>query len=71
MQSPLQLTGIGLREPHYQEFLEKRPKVAWIEVHSENYFGEGGRPLAVLGNLRRDYPISLHGVSMSLGSADE
>ena len=44
---------------------------ARLEVHSENYFGEGGKPLAVLESIRRDYPISLHGVSMSLGSADE
>ena len=71
MQSSLQLTGIGLRAPHYTEFLEKRPKVAWIEVHSENYFGEGGKHLYVLENLRYDYPISIHGVSLSLGSADE
>ena len=71
MQSPLQLTGIGLREPHYADFLEKRPSVAWIEVHTENYFGDGGRPLHVLETLRHDYPISFHGVSLSLGSADE
>ncbi len=71
MQSPLKLTGIGLRAPHYAEFLEKRPNVAWIEVHSENYFGEGGQHLNVLETLRHDYPISLHGVSMSLGSTDE
>lgn len=71
MKSSLLLTGIGLRSAHYTEFLEKRPGVAWLEVHSENYFGEGGRALTILENLRRDYPISLHGVSLSLGSADE
>jgi uncharacterized protein (UPF0276 family) len=53
------------------EFLEKKPGVAWVEVHSENYFGEGGRPLHQLEQVRRDYPVSLHGVSLSLGSTDE
>jgi len=71
VQSSLLLTGIGLRTPHYTPFLEKQPGVAWIEVHSENYFGEGGKPLHILEQIRRDYPISLHGVSLSLGSADE
>lgn len=71
MKSTLQLTGIGLRAPHYSEFLEKRPAVAWLEVHSENYFGEGGKPLHILEQIRRDYPISVHGVSLSIGSADE
>jgi len=69
--STLQLTGIGLRTAHYTEFLQKRPRVAWLEVHSENYFAEGGRPTHVLESLRQDYPISLHGVSLSLGSTDE
>lgn len=71
MKSSLLLTGIGLRAPHYSEFLEKRPSVAWLEVHSENYFAEGGKSLHVLEKVRRDYPISLHGVGLSLGSADE
>lgn len=71
MKSSLLLTGIGLRAPHYSEFLEKRPSVAWLEVHSENYFAEGGKSLRILEKVRRDYPISLHGVGLSLGSADE
>lgn len=71
MQSKLQLTGIGLRTPHMSEFLEAKPGVAWVEVHSENYFGEGGRPIHHLEKARKDYPVSLHGVSMSLGSADD
>lgn len=71
MQSSLLLTGIGLRAQHYAEFLEKRPKVAWVEVHSENYFGEGGKALHLLETVRRDYPVSIHGVSLSLGSADD
>lgn len=71
MQSALSLTGIGLRTPHYSEFLQKQPPLAWVEVHSENYFGEGGRPLATLEKVRRHYPVSLHGVGLSLGSTDE
>ncbi|WP_018152433.1 MNIO family bufferin maturase [Leeia oryzae] len=59
--------GIGLRSPHVKEVWQTRPDVAWWEVHSENYF-EGGTNLAVLTGLRQDYPISLHGVGMGLGS---
>jgi uncharacterized protein len=62
--------GIGLRAPHYRELLERRPDVGWVEVHSENYFGEGGQPRWFLERVRRDYPVSLHGVGLSLGSAD-
>jgi uncharacterized protein (UPF0276 family) len=71
MTSSLRLSGIGLRTPHYTAVLEQRPKVAWLEVHTENYFGEGGNPIHMLETLRREYPISLHGVGMSLGSPDE
>ena len=59
--------GIGWRHPHYQALLENRPDIAWIEVHSENYLG-GGRPLAYLEKARADYPLSLHGVGLSLGT---
>jgi hypothetical protein len=62
--------GIGLRGPHYREVLETRPSVGWLEVHSENYFGDGGPPLAYLERARSDYPLSLHGVGLSLGSTD-
>lgn len=61
--------GVGLRTPHYSEFLSSRPDVAWLEVHSENYFGDGPG-IAVLEKIRADYPLSLHGVGMSIGSAD-
>ena len=71
MKSPLRLTGIGLRAPHHQEVLEKKPSVAWLEVHTENYFGDGGKSLHYLEQIRADYPISLHGVSLSLGSSDD
>jgi uncharacterized protein (UPF0276 family) len=61
--------GIGLRFPHHRVVLEERPAVAWFEVHSENYMG-GGTPLMYLDAIRRDYPLSFHGVGLSLGSAD-
>ncbi|MGQ0657554.1 MAG: MNIO family bufferin maturase [Chromatiales bacterium] len=63
--------GIGLRAEHYDVVLEQRPRVGFLEVHSENYFGAGGRPLQVLEAVRRDWPLSLHGVGLSLGSTDE
>lgn len=62
--------GIGLRPQHYRDVLETTPAVGWFEVHSENYFGKGGAPLYYLEKIREDYPISLHGVGMSLGSVD-
>jgi uncharacterized protein (UPF0276 family) len=62
--------GIGLRFQHHQAVIEARPAVAWLEVHTENYMG-GGTPLACLDAIRRDYPISLHGIGLSLGSADD
>jgi uncharacterized protein (UPF0276 family) len=60
--------GIGLRARHYGDFLGERPKIGWLEVHSENYFGEGGYDLHVLERLRADYPLSVHGVGLALGS---
>ena len=62
--------GIGLRAPHVNEVLAQRPDVAFFEVHSENYYLDGGPALASLARIRADYPLSLHGVGMSLGSAD-
>ncbi len=61
--------GIGLRHAHYADFLGGPPAVDWVEVHSENYFGDGGYDLHVLGKVRRDLPVSLHGVGLGLGSA--
>jgi uncharacterized protein (UPF0276 family) len=63
--------GVGLRAEHYRDVLETRPAIGWFEVHSENYFGEGGRPLAFLEAIRTHYPLSLHGVGLSLGSTDK
>jgi len=61
--------GIGLRFQHHQAVLDLEPDVAWMEVHTENYMG-GGTPLRYLEAIRRDFPISLHGVGLSLGSAE-
>jgi uncharacterized protein (UPF0276 family) len=62
--------GIGLRAPHHEELAARRPPLALVEVHSENFFGDGGAPLAALERARALYPLSLHGVGLSLGSAD-
>jgi len=62
--------GIGLRFQHHQAFVNARPDVAWLEVHTENYMG-GGTPLRYLETIRTDYPMSFHGIGLSLGSAEE
>ena len=61
--------GIGLRQPHYAPVLDNRPALAFVEVHSENFFADGGAALAVLRQAREHYPVSLHGVGLALGSA--
>ena len=61
------IAGIGLRAPHYREVLQPLPKLGWVEVHSENFFG-GGAPLHTLHKVREHYPVSLHGVGMGLAS---
>ena len=58
-----------MRHPHYRDFLNGSPPIDWVEVHSENYFGDGGFDLHVLETVRRDLPVSLHGVGLGLGSA--
>ena len=62
--------GIGLRAAHYQSILDTQPDIGWFEVHSENYFGDGGLPHNYLEKIRQAYPLSLHGVGLSLGSSD-
>ncbi len=62
--------GLGLRPVYYDEILATRPPIDWFEVISENYMVPGGRPLAMLERFRADYPIVMHGVSMSLASTD-
>lgn len=61
--------GIGLRFQHHQAVLESAPDVAFMEVHTENYMG-GGAPIRYLDAVRRDFPVSLHGIGLSLGSAE-
>jgi uncharacterized protein (UPF0276 family) len=61
--------GIGLRQPHYAALFETAPPLGFVEVHSENFFADGGAALAVLQQARERYPVSLHGVGLSLGSA--
>jgi uncharacterized protein len=62
-------TGIGWRHPHYAQVLEQLPPLGFLEVHSENFFAQGGAALATLVQARRHYDISLHGVGLALGSA--
>ena len=62
--------GVGLRVPHYTDFLERSAAIDWVEVHTENLFVPGGAIHRAVGEVRRDYPLSLHGVSLSLGSGD-
>ena len=66
---PLAGAGIGLRAPHVRAFVDGAPAVDWVEVHSENYFGDGGYDLHVLARVRERYPVSLHGVGLALGTA--
>jgi uncharacterized protein (UPF0276 family) len=61
--------GIGWRQPHYEALLAQRPRLDFIEVHSENFFADGGATLAVLDAGRAAYEVSLHGVGLALGSA--
>ena len=62
--------GIGLRAIHHEEVLARGPAVGWFEAHSENYFARGGSPREALVGVRRNYPLSLHGVGLSIGSTD-
>lgn len=62
--------GLGMRPAHYEEFLDGRIQVDFVEVISENFMLDGGRPLHILDRVRKHYPVALHGVSMSIGSAD-
>ena len=64
----MQHVGIGLRQPHYAQVLAEVPALGFVEVHSENFFADGGAALAVLREARSHYPVSLHGVGLALGS---
>ena len=62
--------GVGLRAEHYDDVLEETTRTDWFEAISENYMDTGGRPLRVLEQVRRDRPVALHGVALSIGSTD-
>lgn len=62
--------GIGLRAEHYVDVLDTRPNTGWFEIHSENYFSDGGKPLYYLEKIAEHYPLSFHGVGLSIGTAD-
>lgn len=61
--------GVGLKPAHYRTILESRPQIGFFEVHAENYMGEGGPPHRYLSEIRGRYPLSLHGVGLSIGAA--
>ena len=65
-----ELLGIGLREAHFTDILHGKPDVGWFEVLADNYFAPGGMARRQLESVRRDYPLALHCVGMSLGSVD-
>ncbi|HTV25873.1 MAG TPA: DUF692 domain-containing protein [Polyangiaceae bacterium] len=67
---PRAALGLGLRAPHLEHILGCWPQLDWFEAISENYMDSGGRPRALLERIARRYPISLHGVSLSIGSTD-
>ena len=70
MVAPFAGYGLGLRKPHYADFLDHPVAVDFVEVISENFMVDGGKPREILRNVRERYPVALHGVSMSIGSAD-
>jgi len=70
MALPPAAIGIGLRQPHYQAIFETEPELGFLEVHSENFFLDGGASMHALERARTVYPVSLHGVGLSIGSAD-
>ena len=60
--------GVGYKSRHFSDLMEEPGSVAWLEIHAENYMGGGGRPIAQLKALRERFPISCHGVGLSIGS---
>lgn len=68
-QHTLERSGIGLRSPHVRELLDSKANIGFLEAHSENYFG-GGQPRKLLKQISEMYPVTLHGVGLSLGRAD-
>ncbi len=70
MNKPFLGFGLGLRKEHYDDILTQQPDVDWFEILSENYMVAGGKPLDYLDKIRQDYPLVMHGVSLSIGSTD-
>ena len=62
--------GLGLRPEHFQDFIRSPQPVDWIEILTDNYLVPGGKPLYFLEKIRSDYPVTMHGVAMNLGSVD-
>lgn len=62
--------GLGLRKEHYKTILDEQPAVDWFEILSENYMVDGGKPLYYLDRIREQYPMVMHGVSLSIGGTD-
>lgn len=60
--------GVGLKSAHYETILEDLPDIGWFEIHAENYMGDGGAPHRYLERIRQNYPVSLHGVGLSIGA---
>ncbi len=70
-QSPISAqAGVGLRHPHMDDFTSGTADAAWVEIHSENFFADGGPRMAQLDHVRAHYPVSCHGVGLSLGTAE-
>ena len=61
--------GLGLRTQHYPDFLAAKQPLDWLEIVTDNFLVDGGRPLKMLDAIRQDYPVVMHGVAMSIGSA--
>jgi uncharacterized protein (UPF0276 family) len=61
--------GLGLRTQHYADFLARKQPLDWLEIITDNYLIDGGKPLAVIDAIRRDYPVAMHGVAMSIGAS--
>ncbi len=70
MATKLTGVGVGLKPQHYEHILTNKPNIDWFEVHPENYMGAGGLPHKYLTDITQHYPLSMHGVGLSLGSAD-
>ena len=69
--SPLALSGVSLKPDHYTHFLDNPKAIGWLEIHPENYMTEGGLDHQYLSEIRKHYPLSMHGVGMSLGTQDK